>query len=77
MVCASAFCSPADSPAGRGDPREAVSLRGTGLPVALGCFLPFQVGLNISMRSRAEIDYHVDREIEPGLEITKEKRFLV
>lgn len=49
----------------------------TGLPVALGCFLPFQVGLNISMRSGAEIDYHVDREIEPGLEITKEKRFLV
>lgn len=48
--------------------REALRLRVTGLCVSLGCFLHFQACLNVSMRSGAEIDYHVDREVEPGLE---------
>lgn len=49
----------------------------TGLFMSLGCFLHFQACLNVSMRRGAEIDYHVDREVEPGLETTEEKHFLV
>lgn len=68
MERASVFCSQPTHWLGGEWSCEALRLRVTGLCVSLGCFLHFQACLNVSMRSGAEIDYHVDREVEPGLE---------